>query len=259
MDNQTVDTSSVNRLISIAVSHYCEKVRWALEWLNIPYVEESHVPLFHRFATRQHGGSSVPVLVNETGAFTDSSDILHYLNTIAPEGRYLYPTDPELCREVEQLEEVFDTQLGVNIRCWGYFYRLDDNQMMWRMWSKGTPWFEQVGLAIAFPLMRQIVRQAYNVTASSAASSLEKIQQVFQTVNERLADGRLYLVGDNFSAADLTFAALAAPALRPPEHPMVSSQTHEIKSDMLAVIQELRATPAGAYALRLYREQRHPS
>ncbi len=258
MDKQTIANSSVNRLITIAVSHYCEKVRWALDWLNIPYVEESHVPLFHRLATRQHGGSSVPVLVTETGAFTDSTDILHYLDTLAPEGRYLYSTDPELCQEVEQLEELFDTQLGVNIRRWAYSYGLDDTQMIRQLWSKGTPGFEQVGLAIAFPLMRRVVQQAYNVTASSAASSLVEIKQVFEIVNQRLADNRLYLVGGKFSAADLTFAALAAPALRPPEHPIISSQSHEINSEMAAVIQELRATPAGAYALRLYR-QRHSS
>jgi glutathione S-transferase len=116
MNNKTITNSYTNRLITIAISHHCEKVRWALDWLNIPYIEESHVPLFHRFATHNYGGTSVPVLVTETGAFTDSTDILHYLNTIAPESRHLYPTDPELCQEVEQLEELFDTKLGVNIR-----------------------------------------------------------------------------------------------------------------------------------------------
>jgi hypothetical protein len=33
-------------------------------------------------------------------------------------------------------------------------------------------------------------------------------------------DGRVGLVGDRFTCADLTFAALAWPALRPPEHPI---------------------------------------
>lgn len=257
MAKKTIINSPVNRLITIAVSHYCEKVRWALDWVNISYIEEIHVPLLHRLATRQHGGTSVPVLVTDTNTFTDSTDILHHLNTIAPEGRHLYPTNPELRQDVEQLEELFDTQLGVSIRRWAYSYRLDDTQMI-RLWGKGTPRFEQVGLAIAFPLMRHVVQRVYNVTASSAASSLAEIKQVFEIVNQQLADNRSYLVGGKFSAADLTFAALAAPALRPPEHPIISSQSHEINSEMAAVIQELRATPAGAYALRLYK-QRHSS
>ena len=35
---------------------------------------------------------------------------------------------------------------------------------------------------------------------------------VFDSVGERLADGRPYLMGDRFTAADLTFASLSAPA-----------------------------------------------
>lgn len=46
-----------NRLITITISYYCEKVRWAIEWLKILYIEESHALLFHHFATRWYGGS----------------------------------------------------------------------------------------------------------------------------------------------------------------------------------------------------------
>lgn len=69
----------------------------------------------------------------------------------------------------------------------------------------------------------------------------------------------MHLVGGNFSAADLTFASLAAPVLRPLEHPIGASQFHEHKvpREMIVVMQELRATPAGAYA-RLYKK-RHSS
>jgi glutathione S-transferase len=35
------------RLITIPVSHYCEKARWALTKLKLPYVEEAHMPPFH--------------------------------------------------------------------------------------------------------------------------------------------------------------------------------------------------------------------
>ena len=43
------------RLIAFAVSHYCEKARWALERLNIPFIEERHVPGFHWLITRPNG------------------------------------------------------------------------------------------------------------------------------------------------------------------------------------------------------------
>ncbi|MEO0685263.1 MAG: glutathione S-transferase N-terminal domain-containing protein, partial [Cyanobacteria bacterium J06649_11] len=64
------------------ISHYCEKARWAMDYLEIDYLEEDHAPPFHKQYTSQHGGSSVPVLVTEKEAFTDSKDILHYLDRI---------------------------------------------------------------------------------------------------------------------------------------------------------------------------------
>ncbi|MEM1168380.1 MAG: glutathione S-transferase N-terminal domain-containing protein [Cyanobacteria bacterium P01_H01_bin.35] len=50
------------RLITIPISHFSEKARWALDRLNITYTEEPHVPVFHRFATMKYDGISVPVL-----------------------------------------------------------------------------------------------------------------------------------------------------------------------------------------------------
>lgn len=116
------------RLIAFAVSHYCEKARWALERLSIPFIEERHVPGFHWLFTVPKGGKSVPLLLTvgaglsisgrlwddsgkpaSTSTFTDSTDILHYLDTLAPTSHRLYPTDPELRGEVETLEDLFDT------------------------------------------------------------------------------------------------------------------------------------------------------
>lgn len=255
-NHPTVANSDRLRLITIPISHYCEKVRWALDLLKIPYVEETHVPAFHRSVTRKYGGSSVPVLVSQSGKFTDSTDILHYLNTISSSGFRLYPEKPELRREVEEMEELFDTRLGVDIRNWGYYYRLNDRKTMRTAWCKGTPMFERVGFEIAFPFISAKVRQLYSITAESAALSLQGIREVFEIVNQRLADDRPYLAGDNLSAADLTFAALAAPVLQPREHPVLVAKIEELPIAMAAVIKELQATAAGVYALRLYREQR---
>src|SRR5215212_1631565 len=64
-----LDTSaSVLRLVTIPISHYCEKARWALERVGIPYREERHVQGIHRFAARRAGGGiTVPVLVTPDG------------------------------------------------------------------------------------------------------------------------------------------------------------------------------------------------
>lgn len=249
---------ATNRLITIAVSHYCEKARWALEWLKIPYVEECHVPIFHRLTTRRYGGKSVPILITPTGVFKDSTDILHHLDATSQAPQHLYPTDPNQRQEVEQLEELFDSKLGGHIRLWGYQYRgLDNREAMREMWCEDAPRFEKVGFEFAFPLMSRIVQRVYKVSAANAASSLQEIKQIFALVAERLTDDkRGYLVGDSFSAADLTFAALAAPILRPKNHRATKFLRREIAPQMAEVVLELRQTKAGKYALRLYREHR---
>lgn len=246
------------RLITIPISHYCEKARWALDRLNITYIEEPHVPLFHRFATLKYDGSSVPVLATENhGNFVDSTDILHYLSSIAPADKKLYPDVPKLRKEVEELEDLFDEKLAIAVRNWGYFYKAKDRQAMRRGWCTNTPWFEQIGFAIAFPYFSNLLQKNFQLTAENAAKSLAEIKEVFDLVDQQLSDGRSYLVGDNFSAADLTFAALSAPVLMPQEHFLKPQPLSQLPSKMATVIQELQATPAGNYGLRLYREERH--
>ncbi len=41
-------------LITIPLSHYCEKARWALDRVALPYREEPHAPLLHRLATKRN-------------------------------------------------------------------------------------------------------------------------------------------------------------------------------------------------------------
>jgi len=249
------------RLITIAISHYCEKARWALDQLEIPYIEEPHAPLFHRLATRRRGGKqTVPLLVSGTKTFTDSTDILQYLDTLSLDKK-LYPTELELRRQVDKLEDLFDTQLGPATRRWAYSYLFDNSPLILRLWQQGAPPVERILLPIIFPLIGRLVRQRFELSATSAETAYNQIKQVFDLVNQQLADGRSYLVGDRFSAADLTFAALAAPALRPENYGPKTYRIEKLRLEdlpqaMVNQLQELRQTPAGAYALRLFREER---
>lgn len=250
------------RLITISISHYCEKVRWALDKLGILYTEEPHAPLFHRLITRSSGGNkTVPVLVTQAGTFSDSTDILQYLDTLTSSSK-LYPAEPELRRQVDKLEDLFDTQLGPATRRWAYSYLLDDRNLWLRLWRQGAPAIERALFPVVFPLVYKLLRQGYDITTTSAATSYEQIQRLFETVSTQLADGRPYLVGNRFSAADLTFAALAAPALRPKnygpkKYRVEMFSLRDLPGKMAAQIKELRETPAGAYALRLFQEERN--
>jgi glutathione S-transferase len=242
------------RLITIPVSHYSEKARWALDYLEVPYRELAHMPPLHRNATKKYGGTSVPVLVTDTGAATDSTDILRYLDRLYPEK--LYSIDPKLQLLGTELEILFNGTLGVHTRRWGYSYILLP-QLLYPRWTFGVPFWEKLLFPVIFPRVGKILRSSYDITETSGAESYREIEIVFDRVDGMLADGRKYLLGDKFSAIDITFAALAAPILQPPEHHIKPAAMESLPAQMQADIRKAQATPAGKFGLQMYREHRH--
>jgi glutathione S-transferase len=257
------------RLITIPVSHYVEKVRWALDYLQMPFRESPQMPPFHRGAVKKYGVTTVPVLVGDSLAEpllgtrrfanrmrivkTDSSEILHYLDTLNP-GK-LYPADPELQELTAELETLFNLTLGEGTRRWGYSHILT-RELLYPRWTLGVPFWQKLLFPLIFPKIEPIVRESFKITATSAAESYQDIIGVFDRVTEVLADGRKYLLGDKFSAIDITFAALAAPILQPLEQHISPPPLDSLPTQMQADIRNCRSTPAGEFGLRLYREHR---
>jgi glutathione S-transferase len=104
--------------------------------------------------------------------------------------------------------------------------------------------------------MMRVIDHFLDVTPATAKASEAEVREVFDAVGERLADGRSYLCGERFSAADLTFAALAAAVVMPPEYGVPLPQPDELPPSAAAVVQDLRETPAGEHALAMFREER---
>lgn len=97
--------------------------------------------------------------------------------------------------------------------------------------------------------------QGIGTTPERGAAALVKIKSTFDEVGALLADGRPYLVGNTFTAADLTFAALAAPAVGQP-YAAAPGLDAETPAAMRQQVEELRAHPAGQFVLRLWETQR---
>ena len=237
-------------LITIPLSHYCEKARWALDRLALPYREEPHAPLLSRVA-----GGTVPVLVHGGQRFVDSTAILAYADSMCG-GDAIYPRDPQLRSDVAALEERFDQDLGPHARRWIYAQLLPHTRLLRSLWSRGVPAFEARLVPLIAPFGRLLVRKSYKVTPQGAQRSLERIRMVFGDVDARLSDGRRYLAGERFSAADITFAALAAPMLLPAECRAVQPAIDEVPVPMREEILRLRDTDAGRFALRMYSQER---
>lgn len=245
-------------LITIPLSHYCEKARWALDRVGLPYREAPHAPPFHRLATRRNDGGTVPVLVHGRHRYIDSTDILKHADSVRG-GHLLYPRDAALCAEVEAWEERFDTELGPHARRWAYAQLLPDTALVRSLWSQGVPPLEARLVPVIAPVAFRLVRRAYKITPLGAQRSLERLRNVFGEVDACLLDERRFLVAERFTAADLTFAALAAPALLPAECRAAHPRLDQVPAAMREEILSLRDTRAGRFALRLFAEERSRS
>jgi glutathione S-transferase len=242
-------------LITIPLSHYCEKVRWGLDRVALPYREEPHAPLLHWLATKRNDGRTVPVLVHGRTRFIDSTDILVHADEIIG-GDKLYPRDAALRRDVVALEERFDTELGPHTRRWAYGQLLQHTRLLTSLWSRGVPRLEALLLRVIAPVVRRLVRAAYKITPESAQRSLDRVRGVFRHVEEQLSDGRRFLAGQRFTAADLTFAALAAPVLLPGECRAVQPALDDLPPAMREEVLRFRNTVGGQFALRLFSQER---
>lgn len=247
---------TVARLVTIGISHFCEKARWALEWTGTPFVEEAHAPGMHLIPARRAGGRTTPILVLEREVLTDSTDILVALDARATPARKLYPVDAALRREALALEDTFDEKLGPAVRRAMYHLLLPHRGPAIEAMAARVPPLEKAALRATFPVLRALMRRSMRIDAAGAARSREVIDQVFTDVEARLAGGARYLVGDRFSAADLTFASLAAPALLVREYGAPIPGLDASPADVAALVTQLRETAAGAFAARIYAEHR---
>ena len=92
--------------------------------------------------------------------------------------------------------------------------------------------------------------------SATVSDDLLRVRASFDAVADRLADGRRHLCGERFTAADLTFASLAAPVVVPPEYGVRLPQPDELPDALARDIRTFREHPAGVYALELFRTQR---
>jgi glutathione S-transferase len=103
---------------------------------------------------------------------------------------------------------------------------------------------------------KAIIRKRLDITDATAAEAIRLVDQELDFVAGLLADGRRYLVGDRFSAADLAFAALCAPLIAPPQYGTQLPHPEVMPASMGDLVRAWREHPAGAFALRMFEQER---
>ena len=167
------------RLITIPISHYCEKARWALDRAGIAHREEPHVQFVHiAAALRAGGGRTVPVLVPGDGpVLRQSWEILRWADARTPADRRLHPTGAEGVRAAE-LEARFDAGLGPDGRLWMYHGTLPVVRDMAPWALAGTPRSERRAFAVAGGALDPLIRRYLGVDDARAAAALVALRDL---------------------------------------------------------------------------------
>jgi glutathione S-transferase len=208
----------------ISISHYSEKARWTLDYKRVPHHRRAIPGGFHMVAAlvlTRGAGYTFPILVLDGEAISDSTAIIGALERHHPEPA-LYPEDPAERRRALDLEDHFDEELGPPIRLLGWHEMVRDRERLAGLMdqflppdARGTQVARDASarFASAFTAMR------YGVKSEEAAENARrKVLEALDRLETEL-DGNEYLVGDRFSVADLTAAALFYPLVLPPEGP----------------------------------------
>jgi len=180
-------------LLELYPSPWSERVRWALEWKQLPYARRGYQPLVDEESLRQKTGhSTVPVLTADGEQVGDSEAALEWLEQAHPTPPLL-PSDPRLRAMVRAWELASAGQMAP-------FGRLI---AIGRWKAMGLQPFADHFAA----------KYGWTPAVETGAA---RVLIAFLDDLARTVDGTPYLVGNEFTRADLTVACMLGPIVGMP-------------------------------------------
>jgi len=211
---------STPTLYIFAISHYCEKARWALEYLGVEVTLRCIAPGIHIRLQKKYGleTSSLPLLVAGSEVVHGSAAIIDWAEAHATNGRTLTPQSLEAdCRAVEgRLDDI----AGVHTR--RYFYSealLEYPDKVKPAFLDGLPLVERLLLHVMWPRIPALMIERMDLGPQQREQSRTIVDDELSWLDSLLDGGRPYLVGETFTRADLTAASLFGRMSGTSDHP----------------------------------------
>jgi glutathione S-transferase len=237
----------------IPLSHYSEKVRWALDYKGIAHRRRVLGSDYLIQVWRATGQGKLPVLWLDGQAIADSTRIIATLEEHYPEPP-LYPRDSAMRQRALTLEDDLDETLGPALRAaiMTPLFRHDPDIAL-RVLTTGMG-----GKAYrALRPLHRVFPSFYRFRHSISKNNLERDRMIVAAALDRIEQerqSRAYLFGETFTIADLTAAALLGVLLQPPEI------QYPLQVALPSYLKDYRATlllhPAAQWAAGIYRLHR---
>ncbi|MEM7411403.1 MAG: glutathione S-transferase family protein [Myxococcota bacterium] len=240
-------------LLMFQRSHFNEKARWALDWKRIPHRRTPFLPGPHGGPIRKlTGQTQVPVLVADGEAIPGSARIIEALEQRHPEPA-LYPSDSAERERALAIQTHFDDEVGPKIRRAMFSVMVEEPAYLASLFAghKSAPLRWAYGAV--FPLVKAKMKHEMQIEEPHIGEAFEATRQAFAFVEKEVGPSG-YLVGDRFSIADLTAAAILAPGVVV-DHP----DMHKPASPPPAIREFLArwaSLPGAAWVQRMYADHR---
>lgn len=217
-------------------SHYCEKIRLALSYMDLPWRVVDINP-FTKKELQSHPrpahlpNYTVPAIWDDgTKQFVmDSTPVLRYLDQTYPDAPKLFPGDTDNRSAIDAQLLEFDTMLGLPARRFGYsqvILECPDVLSDLFLSNIANGW-------LRVPVLRNIfgcglgimLCKRFDFHRAEAAGLYEALERYLLKLSATLGD-RKFVVGQEFSVADLALAAQLRPLTIVPffaEHPKLQA------------------------------------
>jgi glutathione S-transferase len=250
--------SSVPQLYHFRISHYNEKVRWALDHKRWPHRRTALVPGFHGprafFVSRQ---TALPILVLDGRTILDSTRIIAEIERLRPDPP-LYPADPAERARALAIEDHFDEVVAPDLRRLFWATYIEQSGACSRMSADGAGPVTRALFRVLFPLLRPLFRSDMDMAPEDMdpAGARRRFAAHLDRLEAEIGPSG-YLVGERFTIADLAAAAVMTAIIRPPGFP------YPLPEPWPAALVDLRASaalrPGFRWVLDMYARHRSPS
>ena len=236
----------------LAMSHYNEKARWALDWKRIPHTRRATTPAVHvAVAKRLAGTETFPILQIGDEVFADSSEIIAALDQHWP-ARPLLPGDPAERERALELQQQFDTTLAPAVRSLVYQHLLVDPDLSAKLLAVGGGAGRERMLRLVQPALAPLMRKNFDVPPQSddwpERTVLGQVEQI-----GAMTEDREFLVGERFTVADLTAASFLAPLVCLDAIP---ARLPALPRSLQSFTERVTSMPGGQWVARTYRTNR---
>lgn len=244
-------------LYVFAISHYCEKARWALDHHGIEFDLRHLAPGSHMEVAQKLGaeGSSLPILVAGDEVVQGSSAIIDWADAATDDPSKRLCPEPEFQEECRALEQRLDDRAGVHVRRFYYSEALVEYpETVLPIFARDLQDAERKSIEENWGIVRQLMMARMDLGPEQREESGAIVADELDFLDARLADGRRFLIGDRFSRADVTAASLLAPLAIPPEHPTYGLL--EVPPLAAALLDQWKDRPVITWVREMYRDYR---